>query len=498
MMKLVSSSNGFKSLLRQRGFGFLFNSTNTQTSKSKTTADILYNRISSINDSKVSIVPILDEWIQEGNPINKNQLQCLIKQLKVTNRFQHALQMSQWMTDKQHNLLSQSDNIVRLELIAKVHGIEQAEEYFNHIPKQSRHVYMYSVLLKAYAQNKSVEKAECLRREMTDLGFDKLSFVYNLMLDLYAKVGQYDKMENIVHEMSEKSVRPDRFTYNIQLNAYAAAPRISEMEKITQKLEKDPSVGINSYSYAVVAKGYIKAGLIDKALEMLKKSEEVISGGSQRRRYSYEFLLRIYASLGRKDDLYRIWNLYKSSERIHYCMIAALLKLDDITGAEKILEEREASGTPDGFRASMLMISAYCKNNLFEKAEMFIYKGMENGKKPCATSWEILATGYVRANQMPKAVEAMKAALLASQQGWKPNRDSLTACLLYLNQLGDAVKTEEFERLLGIPCQMSTDNCVGLLDCYYNIETEDGNLDDKNGDGLDDDDETDEFAKEAT
>ncbi|PIA55321.1 hypothetical protein AQUCO_00800214v1 [Aquilegia coerulea] len=497
-MKLVSSSNGFKSLSRQMGFEFLFNSTKTQTSQSEISPDILYNRISSINDSKVSIVPILDEWIQEGNTINKNQFQSLIKQLKVSNRFQHALQMSQWMTDKRHIILSQSDNVVRLELIAKVQGIEQAEEYFNNIPKQSRHVDMYRILFKTYAQNKSVEKAEILRREMSDMGFDKLSFAYNVMLDLYAKAGQYEKMEDIVDEMSEKSVRPDRFTYDIQLNAYAATSRISEMEKILQSMEADPNVGSNTYSYAIAAKGYIKAGLIDKSLEMLKKSEEVISGGSKgKRNLAYEFLLRFYASIGRKEDLYRIWNMCNSSEKDHSSMIVSLLKLDDIAGAEKILEEWESNGTSHGFRVYNIMISAYCENNLFEKTEMFIRKGMEKGWKPFATSWEVLANCYVRANQMPKAVEAMKAAFLACQQEWKPNRDSLAACLLYLEQVGDVVKTEEFVRLLGTPCHMSTEDCVSLLDCYYNSEAEAGKLNERNGDGLGDDEETDELVKEA-
>ncbi|KAF5204658.1 Pentatricopeptide repeat-containing protein [Thalictrum thalictroides] len=495
MMKLVSSPNGFKSLPRQRVFGFLFNSTKTQTSKSETSSDILYNRVSSVKDSKVSIVPILDQWIQDGNTIKKNQLQAMIKQLKLSNRFQHALQMSQWMTDKGHNNRAVNDNIVRLELIAKVHGSEQAEEYFNDIPKESKHVYMYQILLKTYAQSKSVEKAECLWREMSDLGFDKLSFAYNTMLYLYAKVEQYEKMENIVDEMSEKSIRADRFTYNIQLNAYAAASRISEVEKILQTMEADANVGLNSYSYAIAAKGYIKAGLIEKALEMLKQSEKVISGGSQGKKSDYQFLLKIYASIGRKEDLYRIWNLSKSLWKVHYCMIMSLLKLDDITGAEKILEEwesNEASDTLNDFPFHKLMISAYCKNNLFEKAEMFLHQATEKGRKPCATSWEILATGFVRANQMPKAVEAMKAAFLASQNGWKPDHDSLTACLLYLNHLGDAVKTEEFVRLLGIPCHMSTDECVGLQDCYYNSEIEVDKLDDRNGGGSDDNDETDE------
>ncbi|PIA55317.1 hypothetical protein AQUCO_00800210v1, partial [Aquilegia coerulea] len=448
-------------------FGVLFYSTETQTSiKGDNT---LYNRIFSISDSNESIVPILDQWVQQGNNVDLYKFRSLIKQLKSSKRFQHALQMSKWMSDQRNLDIIRSDYVVKLDLITKVHGIEHAEKYFNDLPKKSKTFQINYVLLESYAHIKSVEKAEFHMEKMMKLGFVKSLLVYNIMLNLYSKVGEYEKMNTLLEKMDEKAVRPSKVTVNILLNAYATTLEINEMEKTIQKMEAFPDVEVDSLSYIIAANTYIKAGLIGNALEMLKKSEELIL--SEKRWSSFGFLLTMYAHLGRKEDLHRIWNLYKSSAKVcntgYRCMVGSLLKLNDIVGAEKIIEEWESGVNSYEFWIPNLLLAAYCKNGLLEKAEIFVKNAMENGRKPYETTWDILATGYINANQIPKAVEAIKEALLVRRPSWKPKRDTLSACLVYLKQQGDAKETEEFVRILGIPGHTSTADCEGLLDSMY-------------------------------
>ncbi|PIA55296.1 hypothetical protein AQUCO_00800190v1, partial [Aquilegia coerulea] len=463
--------------------------------------DTLFKRISPISDPTVSIVPILDQWVQQGKKVGLNELQSCIKLLKRLKRYKHALEISQWMGNRSLNVGSVRDNIVRLDLIAKVNGIDQAEEYFNNIPTHFKGVKIYNILLECYVESKSFEKAKSLMEEMRKFGLATSTVAYNSMLKLYAMVGQYGKMDILIEEMNKKNVPPNKFTFAIRLNAYAATSDISGMERLLQWMEANRNIVPNSIYYTIAATGYIKAGLPEKGLEMIKKLEELVS--TEKGRWSgYETLLTLYASIGRKEDLYRIWNLYKTSRevynRAYHSMISSLLKVDDIVGAEKILEEWETGDTSSDFRIPNLLIAAYCKSNLLEKAEMFINKAMEKGNKPYASTWEILASGYVEANQISKAVESIKATLL-ERSWWKPRRETLAACLLYLKQQGDAAKTEEFVRLLGVPYHMSTDDCERLLDYFYNNESEVGKLNELNADGLDDDDEeTDIFAKEAT
>ncbi|KAK4833447.1 hypothetical protein QYF36_005216 [Acer negundo] len=70
---------------------------------------LIYRKISPIGDSAVSIVPVLDQWVQDGGAVDKGALQLMIKELRSYKRFAHALQMSMWMTDEQCFRLSAGD-----------------------------------------------------------------------------------------------------------------------------------------------------------------------------------------------------------------------------------------------------------------------------------------------------------------------------------------------------------------------------------------------------
>ncbi|PIA24953.1 hypothetical protein AQUCO_14100002v1 [Aquilegia coerulea] len=498
MLKLGFSSNGLKPLLsKQHTLSRVCKVFFHSTSVPKTKRDTLYNRISFSLEPRASVVPILDQWIQEGKTVDYVQLQILIKRLKTFKRYKQALEVSRYMTDRRHNSLSAYDNVVRLELIAKVHGIEQAEEYFNNIAKQLKNVQIYNILLQSYVQSKAVDKAESLIKQMWKLGFGNSVDAYNVMIKLYSMLEQYEKMDILMEEMNEKSICPDKFTYNIRLNAYATTSDISGMEKLLQRMKEDHNVVPNLFSYTIAANGYIKAGLVDKAVEILKELEELVS--AKKWKSAYNSLLTLYASVGRKEDLNRIWSHYKTSgirnNSSYYCMIASLLKVNDLVGAENILKEWETADTAYDFRIPNLLIAAYCKNNLLEKAEMFINKATLKGKKPYASTWEIMASGYIEANQIPKALECIKATVLVKPHR-KPCRETLAACLLYLKQQGDAAKTEEFVTSLGLAPHMVTDDCERLLDYFYDNEVEAGKVN-EDADNLDDD-ETDIIAKEAT
>ncbi|KAJ0088203.1 hypothetical protein Patl1_32848 [Pistacia atlantica] len=53
----------------------------------------LFRRITPLGDPAVSIVPLLDQWVQEGRTVEKEQLQLFIKELRSSRRFTHALQV---------------------------------------------------------------------------------------------------------------------------------------------------------------------------------------------------------------------------------------------------------------------------------------------------------------------------------------------------------------------------------------------------------------------
>ncbi|XP_059660941.1 pentatricopeptide repeat-containing protein At2g20710, mitochondrial-like [Cornus florida] len=427
----------------------------TQTLISSSSKDTLYERILTAGEHRGSIVPVLDQWVEEGRTFNEYDLKIKIKLLRNYKRFSHALQLSEWLRNKRYlHLSSPGDVAVQLDLVSKVHGLEEAEKYFSNIPDGLRTYHVYSALLNCYAYVKSVQKAETIMQKMRELGFLKISLPYNVMMDLYAKMGKREKLDALFQEMEERGMVHDKATSYIRLNSFVTASDIEGMEKLLMKIESDPLFTLHWNTYVIAATGYLKAGRVEKTLEMLKKSEQLCVCDGKRRRFAYGILLTIYASLARKDEVYRLWYLLKKMGKVnnkgYFRMISSLVKLDDIDGAETIFEEWESQCSSFDFQIPNLLINVYSKKGLLEKAEAFVKRAVERGgKEPPAGTWDHLATGYYKDNQMAKAVENMKKAISANPCGWKLNRVTLKACLEFLEKNGHVEAIEEFTRLLG-------------------------------------------------
>ncbi|KAJ0028325.1 hypothetical protein Pint_36301 [Pistacia integerrima] len=423
----------------------------SRISRWKGSMNALYRRISPIGDPSVSIVPLLDQWIEEGHPVDKEQLQAFIKELRFYRRFSHGLEISMWMTDKRYLPLTSSDVAIRLDLISKVHGTEQAENYFNHVSERLKGGAVYSALLNCYASVKSMEKAEATMQKMRDLGFAQTSLAYNVLLNLYYQTANYDKLDSLMHEMQEKGVGHDKFTMGIRLSAFGATSDVEGIDKTLAMMESDPSFVWDWTVYSNAASGYAKAGLLDKAVEMLKKSDELITGKKSNK--AYESLISQYAKFGKKDDVLRLWELYKKNHKIYnkgyICVISSLLKSDDIESAKKIFDEWESVNEFYDIRILNCLIGAYSRKGLFQEAENLIDGAKLKGGKPNQTTWIHMAIGYFQHNETQKAVVAMEEALVICKIGWKPREVNFSACLKYYIGEGDIEGAEKFIKLLG-------------------------------------------------
>ncbi|CAB4303866.1 unnamed protein product [Prunus armeniaca] len=462
MIKLLGSNpwhgNAISGVLRT-----LFYSTEALASCSPP-FETLYHRISRAGNPRVSIVPVLDQWIEEGRDVNKSELQSFVKMLRKYRRYSHALQISEWMSDARNHDLSPGDIAIRLDLISKVCGLEQAEMYFNSLPDPLRNFKVYGALLFCSVEHKSLEKAENLFEKMKELGYVKGPLPYNVMLTLYSQLGQHEKLDILVKEMEEKVIDYDSFTLKIQLNLYANTSDIDRMEKLLMKIEADPLVTVDWNGYVVAAKGFLKAGLLEKASSMLRRSEQLVS--NQTRTLAYEIFLSLYAAIGNKEEVYRIWNMYKFMARFknsgYLCMLSSLVKLDDIDGAEMIVEEWDSGAKFFDIRIPNFLITTYCKKGLLVKAESYINKLEESGKPLDASTWTRLAAGYHMHGQMAKAVETMKRAILASQPGWELNHLILAACLEYLKEKGNLEVAHELLSLIRERDHFSEELCDKL------------------------------------
>ncbi|KAJ0812163.1 putative tetratricopeptide-like helical domain superfamily [Helianthus annuus] len=446
MMALVRSYKQSNSICRA-----LLYSTETNIQQNfKRNDDNLYRRISPVGDPNVSMIPILDQWEKEGKTVIYTQLFLIIKTLRKFNRFTHALQLSEWMANRKGSKLTAPSAAIHLDLLSKAQGVEQAEQYFNSLPDDVKKLQVYSALLNCYAATKSVEKAEATEEKMKQSGM-MTTLSYNSMLNLYKKIGDYEKLDKIHQEMLEMGVPCDKPTYYIRLSAYALTSDIEKMEKVLKNMESNSNLGIDWNAYVIASGGYIKSGLPDKAFEMLKKSEDYIHGNSKGA--AWENLISTYASIGKKDDVYRIWNLYKTSwskvyNRGYTSIVRALVRLDDIDGAEKVLAEWESQKLSFDFRIPNMLIKAYCTKGLLVKAEAYVDRLVGMGKQPPASTWVLFVTAYTKDKEMEKVVEMLKKCVVAEDmRGCKLDQDVFTACVEYLKENGDLKMVEEIEKV---------------------------------------------------
>ncbi|KAB1201037.1 hypothetical protein CJ030_MR0G005157 [Morella rubra] len=208
-------------------------------------------------------------------------------------------------------------------------------------------------------------------------------------------------------------------------------------------MESDPQLVLDWNSYAIAANGYLKVGLPDEALAMAKKLE-VFVVNAKRSNIALDLLLKLYAETRKKDELHRIWELYRGKEKIYnkgyISMISSLLAFDDIEGAEKIFQEWESRKLSYDFRVPNLLIDAYCKKDLLAKAKALVNKVVTKGGKPSVDSY-YLASGYLEDNHIPKAL--MKAIAVCPPH-WKPSKETLASCVECLEGKGDVVGADKF------------------------------------------------------
>ncbi|TVU32110.1 hypothetical protein EJB05_23828, partial [Eragrostis curvula] len=405
----------------------------------------LHSRVLAVGNPKLPLAPVLEEWTREGRTVEKTVIQAIIKKLIGLSRFAQALELSYWMTDRRHWYLSAGDVSYRLQLIAKVHGLERAVEYFGNVSQNLKKPHCYGSLLQCYVEAKAVDKAEELFAKMQEMGM-KTAYSYNVMMKLYLETGQLERVHTMFRDMEEKGVEPDMFSVDNLVAAYSAAEDIGGLEKVLD--EANPREKLLSWhGHAISAKVFLKAGMQERAIKALLDAEKRITKNTAR--VAYGFLLNAYTDLGMYPEVERIWGVYKSKvppySSMYLCRISVLLKMNDIDGAEKALKEYESKCSSFyDFRLANVVVGAYCREGLVEKAVALVDDAMEKGRKPYANTWYNLAGGYFKNGQVHKAVDMTRKALASATYRWKPD---LTYVLMSLNHFMDQKDVEAAEEM---------------------------------------------------
>ncbi|XP_031503324.1 pentatricopeptide repeat-containing protein At1g02150 [Nymphaea colorata] len=406
----------------------------------------LYRRIATMRDPNFGSSSVLNWWRKEGRKVSSWELRRIIKELRKFRRFKLALEVYDWIFEHYKDFkVSSSDIAIQLDLISKVYGISDAEEFFMSLAENSKNEKTYGALLNAYVNAKAKDKAEVLIKEMRSEGYLSHALPFNDIMTLYMKTNEFEKVDSMIQEMRKRNIALDIYSYNIWITTCAATANTEKMEEVFNQMKLDKNVSINWTTYSTLAAMYARLGLFQKADNCLKELESRISG---RDRKPYNHLISLYANIGKKEEVYRIWKSYKTSfESIpnssYHSMMSSLVRLGDLNGAEEVYEEWELSKSTYDPRICNVLLASYVREGMLEKAEMFVEHFCTRGGRSNPTTWEILAEGFIKQQEIEKALSAMsEAASIKKFRHWQPKPKNVESIAELCKEKGDATSAE--------------------------------------------------------
>ncbi|WOH05926.1 hypothetical protein DCAR_0625349 [Daucus carota subsp. sativus] len=423
----------------------------TATQSKPSNSSRLFQRINPLRDPKVSILPVLDQWITEGNKFKEPDFQRFVRELRASKRYSHALQLCEWVNINNFYPVSSGHLALQLDLIGVARGLDAAECFFDKLSEKEKDERTYGALLNCYVREGLVDKSLLHMQKMKEIGYASSPLVYNNLMCLYSRTGQLEKIPDVLTQMKENGISPNNFSYRICINSYGERSDFDSMQKTLEEMECQPHVTMDWTTYSTAVNHYIRAEQKEKALVVLKKLEAKLNKDA----LGYNHLISHYANLGNKNEVMRLWGLQKvvckkQVNRDYITMLGMLGKLGEIEESEIVLKEWASSCQTFDFRVPNVFLIGLCSKGLVEKAETTLKNIINTGKTPIPNSWAIISLGYKEVENMEKAFECMKEALAVAEgsPGWRPKPALISSILHWLGEKGEIAEVEAFVRSL--------------------------------------------------
>lgn len=310
------------------------------------------------------------------------------------------LQLSEWMESSKHAEFTEANYVSRVDLIAKVQGIFKAENYVKNLPESFRTEMVYRTLLANAVSSSNVKKAEELFNKIKGLGLPITSFSCNQLLLLYKRTDR-KKIADVLLLMEKENVKPSIFTYQILVDVKGQFNDITGMEQIVETMEAE-GLKPSSQIQTSMARYYVNSGLKDKAEALLK---EIEGDDLENNRWACRLLIPIYASLGRADEVERIWKICESEPRMEDCLAAieAWGQLKNIEKAEGAFDKLVKKVKKPSSKHYTAMLKVYANHKMLIKGKELVNQMAASGCHLGPLTWDALVKLYVGAGEVEKA-----------------------------------------------------------------------------------------------
>ena len=336
----------------------------------------------------------------------------------------------------------EKDYASRLDLIAKLRGLSKAEKFIESIPESFRGELAYRTLLANCVSHNNLKKAEEIFNKMKDLNLPVTAFACNQLLLMYKRVDK-KKIADVLLLMEKENVKPSLFTYKILIDTKGQSNDIAGMDQIVETMKAE-GIEPDTQILAALARHYTSAGLMDRAEAVLK---EIEGENLKEHQWLSPTLLRLYANLGKADEVERIWKHCESKPRIEDCLAAieAWGKLNKIEEAEAVFEMMSKKWKLSSKNYSGLL-KVYVNHKMLLKGKDLIKRMADSGCKIGPSTWDGLVKLYVQAGEVEKADSLLQKAIQQNQM--KPMFTTFMAILEQYAKRGDIHNSEKiFHRM---------------------------------------------------
>ncbi|KAI7740824.1 hypothetical protein M8C21_020144 [Ambrosia artemisiifolia] len=407
----------------------------------------------------------LDKWVEEGHELSRSEISHAMFELRRRRMYGKALQLSEWLESQESIEISERDYASRVDLIAKVRGMQKAESYIEKIPESFKGEIVYRTLLANCVLNNDTKKAENVFNKMKDLNLPVTVFACNQLLLLYKRTDK-KKIADVLLLMEKENVKPSLFTYRLLIETKGMVHDITGMEQVLETMKAEglePDLRLQS----ALARQYVYAGMNEKARDVLKEME---GSNLNENRGVCSSLLQIYASLGSVDDVKRVWEAC-NNPRLEECMnaIEAFGKLKKVEEAEAVFDLMTKKWNRLSAKYYTSMLKVYANNKMLVKGKEIVKQMSESGCRLGPWTWDALVKLYIESGEIEKADSILNKA--SKQLSMKPLFSTYMLLLDQYAKKGDVHNAEKiFYKMRQVGYVSRYRQYDSLLQAYINAK----------------------------